>query len=86
MAMGRIDHVILDQQIIADKIRRMTLIGINSTDPGRRQKNVLRPFRSEKGLNRRLAGQIQFVVPAQNQVAVPPRSVRIDIVSSKLTL
>ena len=73
------DDGVLDRQVLVDELGRIYVVGMNSTDPGSRQEDVLRSFGPEEIRRRPLVGQVQCVDPGVNRLWKPPASKRRTI-------
>ena len=69
---GRVDHVGLDLQVVAQEVGRVGVIGANPADLRGREYHVLRSFAGEELLDSRRVAQFQLGMRAQQQVPVSP--------------
>src|SRR5438132_183604 len=66
-AVGCVDYICLNQDVVANELCRVSVIGHNAADPGCRQDNILRPLLCEKAVHGRLVGEIKICsTPDQN--------------------
>src|SRR6266850_993400 len=69
-APGLVNHVALDLEIFAEKVRGISVVGDDAADPGRRQKNVIGPLALEKLAHRSLFRELEFGVGAGDEIAI----------------
>ena len=67
--MGCINDVGLDQEIVADKIGRQAVIGMDAADLCRRKKDILRPIVGKERMDSSLICQVQFSMGAGQDLA-----------------
>src|SRR3990167_2677896 len=67
---SRIDYVDLNHEILVNKIGTISIVGVNPSGFGRRQKNEIRPFFQEKIGSFRLIEQIQFSMSPCDQIRI----------------
>jgi len=70
VAPGLVEHVILDEQVLVDELRRIGVVGQNAADPGRGQEDVIGLFLGKECRDRLLIQQIKFRVGPGEQVGV----------------
>jgi hypothetical protein len=68
IAIRRINYIRLDLQIVPDKICGTGIICVNTANPGRCQKHILRHFRFKKIIHCRCGAQIQLCRTSNYQV------------------
>jgi len=67
---SRMNYVVLNHKIAVDKISRISIIGVNSTDSGGGKENVFRFLGRKKGFDISLAGQVKLCKGAVDEVGV----------------
>ena len=60
MAIGLVNDVGLNHQVVVDKVRRIGGVGPDPPHPGRGQEDVVRAFPAEKIGHRGLIPKVQF--------------------------
>lgn len=70
MPVGGLHNAQLDQQVIAQKIYRISAVGQNSAHLCRRQKNLFWPLRRKKLIHRCRIPQIQFATRPQQKICI----------------
>ncbi len=68
MAPRGVDHVGLDLQVVADEIRRVSVVGVDASHLRRRQHDPFGSRVREEACHRRLVAQIQLGAAAQYQI------------------
>jgi len=61
MAIGTVDNVGLDHQIIVEKLGPIGVIGLNATHFGCCQENIVRLFLGKELIDSRLVAQVQVL-------------------------
>ena len=64
------NHAALDREILAEKLRRIGVVGDDSADPGRGHNNVIGPFALEERAHRRVVHELEFGVGARKEIAI----------------
>jgi hypothetical protein len=64
-----IDHIGLNLQVVADKVGRIGVVGVNAAHPGRGQKDKLRALLGKKCVHRLRLLQIQIGVGAKEEIS-----------------
>jgi len=68
--MGGVDHGLLNRKIVPDKIGWVTVISQDSSNPGRREDNVIWSFSFEKAASAAWITKVKFIRGAPNEIFV----------------
>ncbi len=72
-AVGRIDHVGFDHHVDVNKLGRISIIGMDTTHPGRGKDHIVRLLLGKKTLNHCLVGEVQLLMGPGDHLAKPTR-------------
>ncbi len=67
-APGGVDEVRLDQEVVAEELRRVVGVRLDAADLGGGEEHVLGALALEEGAHRGLVAQLELVAGAQQQV------------------
>ena len=70
VAVGGVDDVVLHDEVFADEIGGVAVVGVNAADTGGREDHHIRPVGTEPGLDLSLPRQLQFAPFGQQQLLV----------------
>ncbi len=74
MAIGRVDDVGLNEEVVADEIGAVRVVRDGPADPRGRQEHVRGPLAGKELLDGILPAQVELLVGAHDEVPVlPPR-------------
>ena len=65
------NHIVLNHQILVNKVGAVTAVRHNSSDMGGRQEHIFRLLNRKEIMNGLLVGQIQFHMRTQDKIRIP---------------
>ena len=71
MQMGCVDDIGLDHQVFINELGRISIVGMYTADSGGSEINLIWLFCREKGVDRSLAGKVEFSMSSGDDVSSP---------------